>query len=96
MAGAFLGTIVGTVLGYPVCGIIAFHLDWRAVFYITGKCMLWPEKKVVRTFKNGKGGGRIDSITYKKSIIFKMIIWENAVEMNRRLNGNSQHLNGNV
>lgn len=36
IGGSVSGYIFGTVLGYPICGTIAYHLNWPAVFYITG------------------------------------------------------------
>lgn len=41
VAGVSSGGVLGVMLGYPVCGTIAYYLDWRAVFYITGsECLL--------------------------------------------------------
>lgn len=36
MGMSISGIIFGIMLGFPVCGTIAYHLDWKAVFYITG------------------------------------------------------------
>lgn len=36
VAGVSAGGSIGLMLGYPVCGSIAYYLNWRAVFYVTG------------------------------------------------------------
>ena len=43
---SYTGGNLGTVITYPLCGLILSTLDWEAVFYITGGfsviwCVLW-------------------------------------------------------
>lgn len=30
------GALAGAMLSYPISGTVAYYLDWRAVFYVTG------------------------------------------------------------
>ncbi|KAK7604382.1 hypothetical protein V9T40_005568 [Parthenolecanium corni] len=46
IGGVTSGYVLGTMLGFPLCGTIAYYLNWEAVFYITGSmamlwCLLW-------------------------------------------------------
>lgn len=34
------GYMIGVLLGYPVCGTIAYYMDWKGVFYVTGRYLI--------------------------------------------------------
>ncbi|KAK7604387.1 hypothetical protein V9T40_005573 [Parthenolecanium corni] len=66
MGVSMSGYAFGVMLGYPVCGTIAYYMNWKGVFYITGGISITLSLIWFALIRNSPGEDNLMSLQEKK------------------------------